>query len=812
MNKISLKTFLPHAIAILVFLAISFAYFPKHLEGKVLQQSDIRWWEGMSKELRDYQSETGEFTLWTNAMFGGMPTYLISSPPSTNLLKYLHLVFTLHYTKPVCYIFLFLIGFYIALLAFRVNPWLAIAGALAFAFSTNSFTLIEAGHLTKVQAIGYMSPIIGGVYLAIHKKRLLGALITGIFLTLQLLVNHLQMTYYTLIIILILGIVELFYSIQQKTVLSLVKTTGVLLIAVLLAIGSNMVNFWLTFEYSKYSTRSKSELSDNTENKTSGLDKDYITAWSYGIDETLTLLIPNFKGGSSHGALTKNSETYALFKRAQGEKNAQQAIQAQTLYWGGQPFTGGPVYVGAIVFFLFILGMFLLKGSVKWWLLITTVVAILLSWGHNFMALSDLFINYFPGYNKFRDVTMILVIVQFTFPLAAILVIQKLIDGDINKNDLLKYGKISLYIVGGITLFFALFPGLLYDFSAQSDQVYSNQGLQVLVDAWVADRKMLLRNDSLRSLVFVLLTASLVYALHIKKIRITWFYTILSLLILLDMWPVAKRYLNNDDFVSKRQKSEAFQPYQADLQIMADDDPYFRVLDLTADPFRSSRASYFHKSIGGYHGAKLKRYQELIDYHLSKNNMDVYNMLNTKYFILPAQDSPPIAQRNPEALGNAWFVDQIRWVSNADEEIEALNNFFPGKEVIIDQRFQKLVGDFQPQTDTTANIELIEYKPNQLAYSYQSSLDQLVVFSDIYYDKGWEAYIDGKLHPYFRVNYVLRGMILPGGTHQVQFTFEPSSYDISRKIAFASSSIFILLILGVLAVEIKKCWEKADNE
>lgn len=804
MNTISLKTFLPHGIAVLIFVVISFAYFPQHLEGKVLQQSDIRWWEGMSKELRDYQEETGEFTLWTNAMFGGMPTYLIVSPPSTNLLKYLHLIFTLHHAKPVCYLFLFLIGFYIALLAFRVNPWLAIAGALAFAFSTNSFTLIEAGHLTKVQAIGYMSPIIGGVYLAFRRKLLLGALITGIFLTLQLLVNHLQMTYYTLIIILIFGIVELFSSIQQKRVLSLVKSTGVLLIAVFLAVGSNMVNFWLTYEYSKYSTRSKSELTSNLENKTSGLDKDYITAWSYGIDETLTLLIPNFKGGSSHSTLTENSETFELFAKAQGEKNARQVIKAQPLYWGAQPFTGGPVYVGAIVFFLFVLGMFLLKGPVKWWLLITTVLAIMLSWGHNFMTLSNLFINYFPGYNKFRDVTMILVIVQFTFPLAAILVLQKLIDGDIPRDDLLKYGKISLYIVGGITLFFALFPGLFYDFSSQSDQAYANQGYQVLVDAWVTDRKMLLRNDSLRSLVFVLLAASLIYAFYIKKIRTTWFYPVLSLLILIDLWPVAKRYLNKDDFISKRQKSEAFQPYQADLQILADSDLYFRVLDLTSDPFRSSRASYFHKSIGGYHGAKLKRYQELIDDYLSKNNMDVFNMLNTKYFIIPTQDSPPTAHRNPDALGNAWFVEQIRWVSNADEEIEALNDFLPAEEAVIDVRFEELVDGFEPKPDTTAYIQLIEYKPNQLTYSYQSSMDQLVVFSDIYYDKGWDAFIDGELFPHFRVNYVLRGMVIPAGTHQILFTFEPSSYNNSRKIALASSSIFVLLILGMVGFEIKK--------
>jgi len=812
MNKISLKTYIPHGIAILLFLLVSFAYFPKYLEGETLQQSDIRWWEGMSKEINDHKAETGEIALWTNSMFGGMPTYLISSPPSNNLLRYLHRILNLNHAKPVSHIFLMLIGFYIALLAFRINPWLAVAGAFAFAFSTNSIVLIEAGHITKVQAIGYMAPIIAGVYLAFKRKLLLGALIVGIFLTLQLLVNHLQMTYYTLIIILIFGVFELKYSIQEGRLMRMGKAIGILVVAVLLAVGSNMVNFWLTYEYSKYSTRSESELANDFETKTTGLDKNYITAWSYGVDETLTLLIPNFKGGSSHNSLSENSETYKLFRKAQGEKNAKQAIQAQPLYWGAQPFTSGPVYVGAIIFFLFILGMFLLKGPEKWWLLITSILAILLSWGNNFMILSDFFIRYFPGYNKFRDVTMILVIIQVTFPLTAILIIQKIIDGKVNKDELLKYGKISVYIVGGLTLFFVLFPGMFYDFSSQSDQTYSSQGLQVLVDAWVADRKMLLRNDSLRSLIFVLFTASMIYLYHLKKIKTNYFIALLSVLIIFDMWPVAKRYLNNDDFVSKRQSAEAFQPFQADIQIMADEDPYFRVLDLTADPFKSSRASYFHKSIGGYHGAKMQRYQELIDYHISRNNMNVHNMLNTKYIIVPAQDSPPTAQRNPEALGNAWFVDTIRWVADANEEIEALNDFRPSEEAIIDIRFEELLRDFQAQKDSTAKIFLSEYKPDQLSYQYQSSLDQLVVFSDIFYDKGWNAYIDGEPYPHFRVNYILRAMIIPTGTHHIEFKFEPSSYDSSRKIAFSTSLIFVLLITGVLGYEIKNSLLKENED
>ena len=801
MNKIFFKTYLPHGLAILTFLLVSFAYFPKHIEGKTLQQSDIRWYEGMSKEVRDYKEDTGEFSLWTNSMFGGMPTYLIISPTSPNLLKYLNKILNLNHTKPVCHIFLFLVGFYIALLAFGVHPWLAMAGAFAFGFSTNSMTLIEAGHVTKVIAIGYMAPIIGGVYLAFRKKIFWGALITGIFLMLQLMVNHLQMTYYTLLIILVFGIVELVNSIKEKRLLCFSKTVGVLMVAVLLAVGSNMVNFWMTYEYSKYSTRSKSELTLNAENESSGLDKDYITAWSYGIDETLTLLIPNFKGGSSHGELSENSETYKLFRRAQGEKNAKQAIKAQSLYWGSQPFTGGPVYIGAVIFFLFVLGAFLLKGTVRWWLIITSILAIFLSWGNNFMILSDLFINYFPGYNKFRDVTMILVIVQFTFPLGALLIVQKIIDNDINKDDLLKYGKLSIYIVGGIALFFTLFPGLFFDFSALSDQNYTNQGLQVLVDAWVADRKMLLRNDSLRSLIFVLLTALLIYFMHLKKIKLKWFVTALMLLILFDMWPVAKRYLNNDDFVSKGQRAEAFQPYQADIQILKDGDLYYRVLDLTADPFKSSRASYFHKSLGGYHGAKMKRYQELIDYQISRNNMNVINMLNTKYFIMPTQDGPPAARLNNEALGNAWTVNQIQWVTNADEEMVALDNFNPAKKAIIDIRFEEFVGQFQSQSDSTVSIALTDYKPDQLTYQFHSSFDQIVVFSDIYYDKGWNAYVDGELHPYFRANYILRGMVIPKGSHQVEFKFEPSTYDKSRKIAFMSSLLFVILIVGMLANE-----------
>ncbi|UCG28558.1 MAG: hypothetical protein JSV24_04145, partial [Bacteroidales bacterium] len=377
-------------------------------------------------------------------------------------------------------------------------------------------------------------------------------------------------------------------------------------------------------------------------------------------------------------------------------------------------------------------------------------------------------------------------------------------NGEFKKENLIKYGKLSLYIVGGIALFFTLFPGMFYDFSAQGDVNYSSQGAQILVDAWQADREMLLRNDSLRSLIFILFTALLLYFTSESKIKLKISILLLSLLILFDMWPVAKRYLNNKDFVSKRQTTEAFQPFQADLQIKTDPDLYYRVFDLTADPFRSSRASYFHKSLGGYHGAKMKRYQELIDYHLSKNRMSVINMLNTKYFIIPATESPPVAQYNPNALGNVWFVKELRWVKNADEEILALEDFNPVNEAIIDERFRGQVGEFRIPNDSLSSIELIGYKPDMLTYQSETTADHLAVFSDIYYDKGWNAYIDGELHPHFRVNYILRGMIIPQGNHVIEFKFEPRSYAIGRRISLVSSMLIILLTVLILGIELKR--------
>lgn len=803
MKKQLLHDFAPHITAIIGFLLLSLIYFSPLLDGKQLVQSDIRQYEGMVKEKKDYEKETGKPVLWTNSMFGGMPTYLIGTPKAPKIFREINSAFNLFGNKrPINFLFLYLIGFYIALVAFGVNPWLSIVGAIAFAFSSYFFMIIEAGHTSKAIAIGYMPPIIAGVYLAFHKKILLGSVITGLFLTLQLINNHLQITYYTLLIILIYGLYELIRVIRENKMRSFLLSVSALLLAVFLAIGTNLTILWTTYEYGKYSIRGTSELTGD-DDQTSGLDKSYASAWSYGIDETFTLLVPGFKGGSSTGSLTEKSETYKLFRDAQGPGYARQIIKALPLYWGTQPFTGGPVYVGAVVLFFFVFGLFAYRGNLKWWLITITILSIILAWGKNFMVLTDLFLDYFPGYNKFRTLTMILVIAEFSIPLLAFLTLQDFFTGNIKKEDFLKGIKYGLISLGGLTLIFVLFAGM-FSYTGPGDDRYLTQGSSAFIDALVMDRKKMLQTDAVRSLIFILLSAALLYTCYLGKIKKEVFFSALAFLILIDMWTVDKRYLNNDDFVPRRQAQIPFQALEADLIIKQDTSLNYRVFDLTADPFRSSRASFFHKSLGGYHGAKMKRYQELIDYQISKNNMAVINMLNTRYFILPLKDGTPEVQMNPYALGNAWFVRSYRTVNNADEEIQALSDFDPANEVIIDIRYDQYLDGFIPAYDSAAHISLIEYHPDQLLYEYQSATDQLVLFSEIFYDKGWSAYVDGEFKPYFRANYVLRAMMLPAGQHSVEFKFEPKSYYTGKKIAGAASLVLFFFILFGFGNEIRK--------
>lgn len=802
------KNLLPHIFALLFFIALTFSFLFPVLEGKTLLQTDVRNYEGMAKEIKDYREKTGEEALWTNSMFGGMPAYLISTRHPGNLTSHLHKIFNLGHFKPISHIFLSLIGFYILMLAFRINPYLAIIGAIAYAFSSYFIIIIEAGHVTKAIALGYMPGVIAGVYLAFRKKLILGSAIFALFLSMQLITYHYQIVYYTLLILIIFGILELIDSIKNRSYINLLKPIGFLVLVGIIALATSTSSLWTTYEYGKYSMRGKSELTDNAENKTTGLDKDYATAWSYGIDETLTLLIPNFKGGASGGELSTNSETYELFKNAQGAGYAKQVIKSLPLYWGTQPFTSGPVYIGAIIVFLFVLSLFVLKGNIKWWLLSATILSVLLSWGHNLMWFTNLFLDYFPGYNKFRTVSMILVIAQFTMPLMGLLVLDKVIKGDYEKKTLLKHLKYSLYIVGGICMFFALLPGAFFDFTSDADQRYVQGGMTALVDALQVDRKTLLQQDAIRSLIFVFLGAVSLWIFINQKIKKTHFYLILGFLILVDLWVVDKRYLNSENFISKRKAEIPFAPSKADQMILDDKDQSFRVLNLTVNTFNDASTSYFHKSIGGYHGAKMKRYQEVIDFHISQNNMEVLNMLNTKYIVIPTQDQQPFPQRNPDALGNAWFVDSYKLVANADEEIEALNNFDPKNEMIVDVRFNEIVENFNFSQDSARYISLVEYFPNKLVYDFKSESQQLAVFSEIYYDKGWNAYINDEIVPHFRCNYILRGIVIPKGKHIIEFRFEPKSYFAGNNISLASSIILILILLGAIFLEVKNMGTK----
>jgi len=818
-----LKHNLAYLMPILLFFILSLAYFtPGVLEGKKLNMHDIVQFKGMSKEIADHREKFDEEPLWTNSMFGGMPAYLVSTQYNGNLLKKLHRAFTLIDFRPIGFVFLYLTGAYIALLLFGLPPWLSFAGAIAYAFSSYLFIIIDAGHISKVFALGYMPPIVAGVYASFRGRTIAGSLIAGLFLGIQMLVNHLQITYYTMLVVLVFVIYELIHSIRNKAFLSFLKPAPWLLLAVTLAVGSNLSNLLTTYEYGKYSIRGKSELTGNAENKTSGLDRDYATQWSYGIGETFTLLIPNFRGGSSTGSLKQSSETYRYIKNNYGAGEARKFISQVPLYWGKQPGTSGPVYVGAVVVFLFILGLFIVKGPVKWWLLTVTVVSILLAWGHNFEGLTNFMLDHFPGYNKFRTVSMTLVMAGLAMPLLAILAMKTVMESGIEKKLFLRYWQYSVFGITGLLLLILLVAGS-FDVSAPVDAQLIAQGLEPIVDSIRQDRISLLRSDAFRSLVFVALTALLVYFLYQKKLKAQTTVWLLALLLLADLWPVNKRYLNQDDFVTKKEDNNPFTPSTADLIILRDKDPNYRVINLSLSVLQDASTSYFHKSIGGYHGAKMRRFQELFDNRIEQEitalintmqkrmtpeavdstlaTLNALNMLNTRYIIYNPE-APPLV--NNHELGNAWFVDSLAFVPDADAEIAAVQAFHPSHTAIIHRQFAPFVEGLELKKDTNSLISLVEYRANYLKYTCQSPVENLAVFSEVYYDKGWTAYIDGKQAPHFRVNYLLRAMRVPAGNHAIEFRFHPKSYYLGEKVSFASSLVLILLLIGTGYFE----WQK----
>jgi len=800
------KSLIPIVAAIIIFVILSLAYMSPLLEGKVLRQDDITRFKGMSKEITDFREKTGEEPLWTNAMFGGMPAYQISVKYKANLMRYIDKVFRMGLPRPADMVFLYMIGFFILLMVLGVNPWLSIAGAIAYGFSSYFFIILEAGHNSKAHAIGYMAPVLAGILLAYRGKYLAGGILTMFFLALEIRAGHPQITYYLMLLVLILGIVELVNAIRSKNYLHFSKATGVLVIAAVIAVLTSLTSLWATYEYGKYTIRGKSDLTSEKENRTSGLDKDYATQWSYGVAETGTLIIPNFHGGASYGKLNDKSNSYkALIKNNVPRSQADEVIKNMPTYWGNQPFTSGPVYIGAIVMFLFVFGLIVVKGNFKWWLLAGAILSILLAWGKNFMPLTDLFLTYFPGYNKFRAVSMTLVIAQLAIPILAFVALNEVFRKERDGERLIKALKLALYITGGFLLLFVLLPGLFFGFDAAGDVQLRKSYPEWLMQAILDDRKNLLRMDALRSLIFILLAAAVLWTFIKGKLKANLAIVLLTVFVLVDMWTVDKRYVSNEDFIKKSKSERPFPKTKANELILKDSDPNFRVLNFTVDPFADASTSYYHKSIGGYHGAKLRRYQELYDHYVKQDfNPDVLNMLNAKYFIQPDQENKPSVVPNMRAFGNAWFVDDYLLVNNADEEIKAVGEIDLKRNVVIDKRFKDQLEHFTPALDSTALIKLIDYKPNQLKYQTNTAKDQLVVFSEIYYDKGWNAYVDGTLHPHFRANYVLRGMILPAGRHLLEFNFEPKVYSVGEKVSFASSLLVILLVIGFGVFKIRK--------
>ena len=812
MKKINLQSLAPYIIAFVVFAAIAYIYASPVLDGKLVNQSDISSYTGAAKEINDYRTKTGEEPLWTNAMFSGMPSTMISTLYQGNYLQKIYNVLFLG-PRPASYLLLTMVSFFLLMLVMGVNPWLSIGGAIAFTFCAYNFQIIQVGHNSKMVAIALMPMVLAAFIYAYQKKALLGAVFFGIALSFEIMANHPQITFYLAMIIIAYGLGQLYLSIKNKTLPKFIKTSCFILVATLLAAGTNVNHLWPTWEYTKYTMRGGSELSPaNTPATQSakGLDKDYATAWSYGIDETANLLIPNYKGGSSGGALSKDSETYKVMKQG-GVQNAEQMIKQMPLYWGEQPFTAGPSYLGAIVVFLFVLGLVLIKGQLKWWIAGVSLLTLTLAWGHHFMFMTHLFFDYIPLYNKFRVPAMILVILQVTVPLLGFYALNLVLTDKIDKKQVAKGLKIALGITAGFCALVALMPGITGSFTSPADGQYPDWLQQSLA----TDRKSLVRADAFRSLIYILLAGGIIWLGFIKKIKFHYAVIALCIMILADMWTIDKRYLNNDHFVTPREFNNNFQLRPVDKEILTDNDPNYRVLDMTVNTFNDSYISYHHKTIGGYSAAKLQRYQDLIDYHImpemqqftkdlqqgaSLSEVDsalaklhVLNMLNTKYIVINPQGAP---LENRSALGNAWFVQDYKIVDSPDEEILSLKMIDPAQTAIIGKDFADKVKDKGFNFDENGEIKLVSYAPNKLEYKTNTSNEQLAVFSEIYYPKGWKVWVDDQPAELFRTDYMLRAMVVPAGEHTLTFKFQPESYYQGALISRISSAILLLLLIA----------------
>jgi hypothetical protein len=799
------KKITPFLIAIVVFITVSVIYFSPVLEGKKLYQNDIKQFTGMAKAINDFRNEYHAEPYWTDAAFSGMPTYNLSVLYPNDYIKKIDLLIRF-LPRPADYLFLYFLSFFILLMVLKVDYKLAILGALAFGFSTYYIIILGVGHNAKAHAIGYMPLVLAGILLVLQKKRYLGFVITALAMALEINAGHPQMTYYLLFTVLILGIIYTINAFKERQLKSFFKSIIVLIAAVILAVGTNATSLLATKEYAKYSTRGKTELTINPDGSkkiaTNGLSKDYITTYSYGIWETFNLFIPRFMGGGTRENLGYNSHIYKFLKGKVNPSQAKQFTENAPMYWGKQPIVEAPAYIGATLIFLFILALFLVKGKLKKWLVGVVVFSILLSWGKNLDFLTNFFIDYVPLYNKFRAVSSIQVIAELAIPLLGILALKEFFSDKIAANIKLKALKKSLFITGGLALIFVLFGNSLFAFEGLNDSGYAKL-IPGLLDAIIADRKAIFFSDSLRTLILVMLSASVLWLVLKEKLNKNSATIILGVLILFDLVSVDKKYVNNDDFLSARKINHPFIASEIDKEILKDSG-YYRVANYAANIMNDGSTSYFHKSIGGYHAAKLGRYQELYDFQIAKNNMEVLNMLNTKYFIFTNDNNQEVYQPNKKANGNAWFVKSLKFVTSANDEILALDTLKTKNEAIIDKRFVKDKLSKTYTLDSTATIKLVSHKLNELIYNYKSGSKQFAVFSEIYYKNGWNAYLDGKLANYYRVNYVLRGMEIPKGEHQIVFKFEPKIIKIGTQIMIISFVLLILTIIGWLVISFKK--------
>ena len=831
-----MKKFLPDLIAILAFIVISFIYFfPAITEDRILFQHDTVAGAGAGQEAKEYYERTGERTRWTNALFGGMPTYQMSpSYDSTEPLTFVQKVYHLFLPNYVWLTFIMMLGFYILLRAFGIPAWLAGLGGIIWGFSSYFFILIAAGHIWKFITLAYIPPTIAGIVLAYRKKYLLGGIITALFMAMQILSNHVQMTYYFLFVILFM--VGAFFedAWRKKELPQFFKATGVLIVAGLIGVSINLSNLYHTYEYSKETMRGKSELKYEgaaAKQTSSGLNRDYITQWSYGIGETFSLLVPNVKGGASvplsrsEKAMEKANPMYS-------------SLYSQlTQYFGDQPMTSGPVYVGAFVLMLFILGCFIVKGPMKWALLGATIFSILLSWGKNFMGLTDFFIDYIPMYNKFRAVSSILVIAEFTIPLLAILTLKEILTKPELLKEKLKYIYISVGLTGGLALLFAIAPRLFFPTYIPGNEMAALQNalpadqLSPIIANLEEMRVHLFTSDAWRSFFIVTIGTLLLLAYNAKKLKATWTVAAIALLCLGDMWSVNKRYLYDEQFIPKSEQTATFRKTQTDELILQDPSLDYRVLNFAGNTFEENNTSYWHKSVGGYHAAKLRRYQEMIDHHIAKEMQAAYqevataggqmdsvnaakfpvlNMLNTKYFIFPAgQQGQTVPIENPYTFGNAWFIDKIQYVNNANEEIDAIGQVDLQQTAIVDSKFKEaLKGVNEGYKDSLSTIRLTNYEPNQLVYETSSPQDGIVVFSEIYYP-GWTATIDGKPADIARADYILRAMNVPAGKHTIEMRFDPQSLHITEGIAYGAMALLLVGVIILIWIYRKKYSENS---